>query len=217
MRLQDMKRSGDETARFTSIVADERGANDYELTISGTPALVEQVFEKSDFEITISPDLDEETAGRRTKDLWAKYAASVTDIAPAEDLDSLAKVTPRDAARKNSIVVSLRRIRGEGTYFAIWLPLLFIPRGVSLFLVAPPALVCQGSVFPAPFVGGDPDLFLTLNGITTPVVSASRRAGPAIDTVSFAVPLAIGMRPVVPFYRIFGFATSLTGFFCWSV
>jgi hypothetical protein len=36
-----------------------------------------------------------------------------------------------------------------------------------------------------------------------------RMTGQAIDTVTFTVPPTIGMKPVVPFYRILGFSTSL--------
>jgi hypothetical protein len=223
-----MKRSGKETARYTLTLADDQGAEDYELTITGTRTLVEKVFAESDFEITISPKANEKEAERRAHELWTKYSsAMVKEAAPAEDIDSLSKSAPKDATAKNSIVVSLRRTRGEGTFFAIWFPL-FIPRGVSVFFVAPPApIVCQGSVAPSFLVpGGDADLFLTLNGFSTPVVSSSTRAGQAVDSVAFIVPtfviqgdppLFVRSPPVRPCYRVLGFSTVLTGFFCWSI
>ena len=228
MNLKDMKRSGKEAARYTLTLADDQGAKDYELTITGTRALVEKVFAKSDFEIIISPNTNEQEAERRGNALWKKHSATVKDVAPAEDTYSLRKSAPKNASGKNAIVISLRRTRGEGTFLSLWFPALFIPRGVSLFFAAPPAVhLCQGSVFPLPLVGGDPDLFLTLNGFSPPVVSSSTRGGPAIDTVSFIVPIAfivptippiiIRSPPVMPCYRVLGFSTSLTGFFCWSV
>ncbi|MCM3872025.1 MAG: hypothetical protein ND895_15180 [Pyrinomonadaceae bacterium] len=218
MKLKDMKRSGKDAARYITTLSDDQGQEDYELTVTGPRVLVEKVFAKSDFEISISPKATAKEAEARANELWAKYSATTKEIAPAEDLKSLLKTAPKDATAKSAVVVSLRRIRGDGTFFAIWFPTLLIPRGVSIFFVGPPAIFCRGSVFPLPLVGGDPDLFLTLNGISPPVVSSSTLAGPAIDTVAFMVlpTLLIPPLPVIPFYRILGFSTSLTGFFCWS-
>lgn len=226
MNLKNMKRSRSENGVYTLTLADDEGAEDYELTISGSHALVEKVFEKSDFEITIGPKTNGKEAERRAQGLWTKYSSTKTPAAaPAEDLGGLAKFIRKDPTTKNAIVVSLRRTRGEGTFFALWFPLLFIPRGVSLFFPTPHASIfCQGAVTPT---FGDADLFLTLNGFSPPVVASGTRAGQATDSVSHVVPIAfvvpgpapiiIRSPPVMPFYRVLGFTTCQTNFFCWSI
>lgn len=214
MKLKDMKRSGKDMARHTKTLTDEQGAPDYEITITGTSSLVQKVFEKSDFEIIIDTKATERDAERRAKELWEKHSGTVEEAAPAADVESLRKSAPKEVTKQNAIVVSIRRTRGEGTFFALWLPLLAIPKGVSLFVVGLPAVICQGSVFP---MVGDTDLFLTLNGPLPPNVSVSSMGGLAIDTVTFGVAPSPAPRPVIPFYRLFGFSNTVTGFYCWSI
>jgi hypothetical protein len=226
MKLTEMNRAAKQVGRYTLTLADDQGAPDYELTITGPRALVEKVFAKSDFEITISPKTNQKEAERRANAIWKKCSSTlVKEVAPAEDIDSLLKSAPKDATAKNSIVVSLRRTRGEGTFFAFWFPL-FIPRGVNVFFVTPPAsFYCTGSVSPSSLVpGGDADLFLSLNGFSTPPVASGTLSGLATDTVSFIVPvvvippgLIIKSPAVVPCYRVFGFSTCYANFFCWQI
>ena len=225
MKLTDMKLTGKEVARYTLPLADDQGAEDYELTITGTRVLVEKVFAESDFEITISPKTSEKEAENQANKLWKRYFSTmVKEVVPAEDIDSLLKPTPKGATAKNSIVVSLRRTRGEGTFFAFWFPLL-IPRGVSVYFATPPAsFYCTGSVTPSSLLpGGDADLFLTLNGFSTTLVSSGTLGALATDTVSFVVPfivippLIIKSPAVVPCYRVLGFTTCRANFFCWQI
>jgi hypothetical protein len=86
-----------------------------------------------------------------------------------------------------------------------------VPKGVSVFFVLPPVCNCAGSVFP---LRGDADIFLTLNGAFTPTVAASVKAGLAIDTVAFGSTICWPWQEFVPFFRVFGFLSSVTNVLC---
>jgi hypothetical protein len=100
-------------------------------------------------------------------------------------------------------VVTLHRKQTEGTGYFLTIPL-FVPTGISLFFLLPPVCVCAAAVFPA---SGDPDLFLTINGLST-LVGSSTLGGMAIDRISFGFPLCVPGFGFVPFLRVFGFAAS---------
>ena len=167
------------------------------------------MFQKSDAEIEIDPHASDEIAQKRIAELRDNYSRSAK--APLVDDGKGAFKKPQiKIDEKTSIVVSLRRTRGEGTFWAFFVPFLLIPRGINLFFVLPPVFSCTGSVFP---LTGDTDLFLTINGLFTPTVAMSIRAGSAIDSVAFG-PLPVRPSlPFVPFFRVNGFTTTLTGFF----
>jgi hypothetical protein len=208
VKLAQMKRTTGRDPSWAMRVADKTGREDYELTIRGPNALVSKVFEKSDPEIEIDPHGSDDTARKRIIELRDKYSRSAK--APHVDDGKGAFKKPRlKIDEKTSVVVSLRRIRGEGTFWAFFIPFLFIPRGANLLFALPPVFSCVGSVFP---LAGDPDLFLTLNGVFTPTVAMSIRAGTAIDSVAFG-PMPVRFPPAfVPFFRVSGFTTTLTGF-----
>jgi hypothetical protein len=207
MKFSELKRTGKGSGPWTARLADASGAGDYEMAIRGPAALVPRVFGKSDFEIKIDAALSGEAAQKRLSELHGKYSSTAKDPY-ADDGENPFKKPSAKVSEKTAVVVSFRRTRGEGTFWSVFVPL-FVPRGVSLFFILPPVVTCAGAVFP---LSGDPDLFLTLNGAFTPTVSASIRAGTAVDRVSFtsAPPLFF---PFVPFFRVSGFAAGFTGFF----
>jgi hypothetical protein len=209
MKLSDMQRSGDATARYTMPVADTLDAKDFDLTITGPRKMVENVFADSEFEIVIDPAASREDMERRTKETLKKYLSKLAEAPAAEDVESLAKRMPKSATGENSVVVTLRRLRGEGTAYYIIFPMV-LGRGQNLYFVMPPALITSGAVIP---VNGDPDLFLTLNGVAGAPVASSMLAGGAADTISFGK-----FDLFIPFYRVFGYTptTFIVSLGTWS-
>jgi hypothetical protein len=211
VRLTDLERSGRGTAlRYQSAINDDLGAADYELSISGPPALIAKVLAKSEFEILISPRAGEKDAQARALEMWHQHADAAPGSGEAPDIKRLFKKTPAAATPANSILVSLRRTRGAGTFWAGWFPTLFVPAGASLFFALPPVCTAFGTLFP---ISGDPDLFLRLNGPTAPIVAGSAGAGLARDTVSFGPWVCWPWTQFVPFYQVLGFLTSVTDIF----
>jgi len=210
MKFSELKRVTKSTKgsqKWLTELADTNDLKNYEMAIRGPNQLVSRVFAKSEFAIEIDTALSGESAARRYNELWAKYSATAKDTY-MDDGESPFKKPTATISDKDSIVVSLRRTQGAGTFWSVFIPL-FVPRGVNIFFILPPVRTCVGALFP---VSGDPDLFLTLNGVFTPTVAASIRAGTAVDSVSFtsAPPLFV---PFVPFFRVRGFAAGFTGFF----
>ena len=209
MRLKEMKRTGQAISRYVATLADDSGATDYDLTISGRRTLIEKAFAKTDFEVMISSKATGKDAEAKSLELWQKYVKTAVEPAPPEDLLSLRKGKIREISEERSVVVTLRRTRGQGTWWGLWFPTLFVPAGSNIFFTLSPVCNCFGALFP---VSGDPDLFLSLNCATTPIVRASIRAGLAIDSVSFGPAICWPWNEFVPFFRVNGFLTSVTGF-----
>jgi hypothetical protein len=210
MILKDMKRTTKNgTGRYLAILSDDLGAADYELSIHGPEKLVEQTFEKSDFEIVIRPKATKKEAEAYCGEAWGRYHATAKAPEHAAGLEVLEKRNLEEAESANSVVITTRRVRGEGTFWALWFPNLFVGTGSNLFFTMPSVCNCSATLFP---ITGDPDLFLTLNGTAGPAVASSRRAGTAIDSVSFGSTLCWPWTEFWPFFRVNGFRTSVTGF-----
>jgi hypothetical protein len=215
VKIHEMEMVKGADPRWTAVVADKKGNKSYELTIRGDKGIVGSIFKESDFEIEIDPESSEDSGRARLQQLYDKYSVTAKDpfVDPGQDFF---KKPIEKFEKANSVIVSLRRTRGKGTFFAIFLPLLPIPTGVNLFLVLPPVSTCQGTVFP---ISGDQDLFLTINSPLLPVVASSRLGGTAIDSVGFTAPnIAPPGFPrfplffFVPFFRINGFRKGVTNF-----
>jgi hypothetical protein len=215
MRIRDMETVKGADPRWTASVTDKKGATNYELSIRGPKSLVGRIFKDSDFEIEIDPEVVSEEDGRtRLNELYDKYSVTAKDpfADPAQDLF---KKSSDNFDKANSVVVSLRRTRGKGTFYFLFLPTLPIPTGVNLIFLLPPVSTCQAWVFP---ITGDQDLFLTLNSLLPPSVS-STLGGTSIDSVSFSAPRVtvpiFGSAPLflfVPFFRVKGFIGGVTNF-----
>ena len=208
VKFSELKPTSKGGRTWTTALKDTLERDDYEMAIRGPAPLVSRAFAKSDFEIQIDTALSGEAAQKRIAESLAKYTATVKDRYVDVGETALKKPAEKISERR-SVVVSFRRTRGEGTFWAIYLPILFVPAGVNFFFALPPVRTCVASVFP---ISGDPDLFLTLNGVFTPTVAASILGGTAVDTVSFTSGAPFFF-PFVPFFRLNGFATGLTGFF----
>lgn len=110
---------------------------------------------------------------------------------------------------ESSIVVSIQRTEGEGTWWGWWWPMLALPAGANLFFILPPICHCAGFVTP---LTGDPDLFLSANGPRTPIIAASMLGAGAIDRVAFGPSICWPWAKFVPWFRVNAFSTCITGF-----
>ncbi len=210
MYLTKMSRTGKAgTARFLATLTDDLGKADYELSIHGPAKLAEETFAKCDVDIVIRPTAGADDVEKLSREVWRRLYPTAAPIDAAPGLEILDKTKVPAATRRDSVVVSLRRVRGEGTFWTAVFPNLFVPAGRSLFFVLPPVCNCSGTLFP---LSGDPDLFLSLNGAATPIVASSLRAGTAIDSVFFGGPICWPWAEFVPFFRVSGFRTGVCTF-----
>jgi hypothetical protein len=209
MRLTDLKRPRATGAPYLGTLTDTAGDEHYELAISGPAALVKRVFAECDFEWRIDPSSGEKDAPKLIREIWDKHVRGNILAGEAETVTSLAKTELKPSKASDSVVVSVRRTQGEGTFWFFAFPGLFVPRGGNIFFTLPPICNTTGTVIP---LSGDPDLFLSRNGPFTAVVAASVRAGTAIDTVSFGPAICWPWQEFVPWFRINGFRASATTF-----
>jgi hypothetical protein len=211
MQFGDLRRTEGAKPTFVGTLTDNVGDSNYELSISGQPALLKQVFAESEFESLIDPRANETDWIPRYQDIWSGKTAMADDLAEPETIAALDKARSEEtpATAKNSIVVSMRRTKGKGTWWWFWFPTLAIPRGVSVFFVLPPICNCSGFVLP---VSGDPDLFLRLNGPFAPFAAASTRGPGLIDSVSFGPPICWPWQEFVPWFQVRAFSTCVANF-----
>jgi len=209
MRLKDLKRPRSAGAPFLGTLTDAAGDTHYELAISGPTKLIDSVLGESNFEYQIDPKATETDWVPRFQKLWDKGAVADAAAAKAETVAALSKRALPAATPATSIVVSVRRTQGKGTWWGWWWPTLAIPKGTNLFFVLPPICNCAGVVVP---ITGDPDLFLSANGPFTAVIAASRLGTGLIDRVAFGPAICWPWQEFVPWFRVNGFSTCVTAF-----
>jgi hypothetical protein len=210
MRLEDLTRSRVAGgSHYVGTLTDSARDEHYGLSISGPASLIQKVFAKSDFEHWIEPKATAKGAPARSRKFWMTYAGEAVARGALETVAALEKPVPAAATPKSSIVVSLRRTEGEGTWWGAWFPLLGLPAGANLFFVLPPICNCFGFVAPT---SGDPDLFLTANGPTTPTLAFSMLGPGAVDSVSFGPGLCWPWTEFVPWFRVNAFTACVCSF-----
>ena len=209
MRLKDLKRPRTDGAPFVGTLTDLAGDTHYELAVSGPTKLIQKTFAESDFEYQIDSNATEKDWVPRYQKLWDARAVEDAASATAESVDALAKKTPAAATGTNSVVVSIRRTKGQGTWWAWWVPAMALPRGANVFFVLPPICNCSGFVVP---LAGDPDLFLSANGPRTPVIAASTRGPGFVDRVAFGPAICWPWQQFVPWFRVNAFTNCATAF-----
>ncbi len=209
MRLKDLKRPRTDSAPYIGILTDSTGDTHYELAISGSSKLIQRVFAESEFEYQIDPKATETNWVPRYQEMWARNAGAGGGMKEPETIAALEKAMPVAAKAKNSIIVSVRRTEGQGTWWGWWWPMLGLPAGTNVFFILPPICNCSGVVVP---VTGDPDLFLSANGPRTPVIAASMLGRGAVDRVAFGPVICWPWEEFVPWFRVNAFTNCVTGF-----
>jgi hypothetical protein len=211
MRLADFKRgTAGEHARYVARVEDITGAADYELVVAGPDKLIEQVFAESDFDVAIDPERGFEDAEAEFRSDAEEDASRFAELAALEKVSELPlfKKAPPEPDEESSVFVSLRRVRGAGTFWGPWTFPFFLFGGWSIWVWPPPLCTLRACVMPA---SGDQDLFLFRNGIPPALLSASRFGGTATDCVSFSNPPLTSCSVSTWNFlaiRVFGFTTG---------
>jgi hypothetical protein len=202
MKLEDFTQ-GRRDARPVYSLPIEAGDSRYELAISGPTALVKRVFAKADIEVRIDPAGTQKTFDKELKGLL-RDEKPPTNLSIDEMEAGFAKKAPEPTLAR-SVLMSLRRIEGDGTFFFLAIGGFVMPARVSIFLTLPPSIVCQAIVRPTT---GDQDVRLWLAwppGFGP--VSSSTRGGTATDMVTF------GPFPFGPIVELAGWTTGICGAF----
>ena len=210
MKLTDMQRSKSRRPVYSTALSDRSGNESYELSVVGPSKLVGQVFEKCDFEIQIDVDVATDAYEKSSKEFFNKHLqADHLGHPEAEVMAGLiGGKLPGPSSTNDTVIVYLRRTKGDGTFWAMFFPFLVVPPGASLFFVLPRVWATFGMVVP---ITGNPDIFLSLGAPFAPFVSTG--FGPGVNTASFIGP-PIPWAQFSAWHRIFGAApaTSTTNF-----
>ena len=131
--------------RLVTTVADTSGAREYELALAGPAPAIHRIFAKSDFSITIDPKRGAEES---QKEFAAQTRVRLDEFARIAALKGSAdipvfKKTPVTPSRQTSVFLSLRRMRGEGTFWGPWSFSYFLPTGWNIFVFPPPLVRCM--------------------------------------------------------------------------
>jgi hypothetical protein len=216
MRLGEFKRQKvGEMTRYAAPVADISGAADYELVLAGPAKSVERVFKDSDFQVTIDPTRSFEEGVER--ELRGSAETQLRDFNQMASLEQpaelpLFKKLPPSPDPAKSVFVSLRRLRGEGTFWGPWTFPYILPLNWSIWVWPPPLCTLTACVTP---VSGDQDIFLFRNGIFPALIAASVKGGTATDCVTFSNPPLTGCSVFTWNFlllRLFGFRTGIGTF-----
>lgn len=209
MKLTDLQRSGKRGTVYSKALSDRSGNESYELSIVGPSKLAGQVFKKCEFEIEIDADAASDDFQNSSKKFLNKHLQADAFRHPEPEVVAslIGRKLPGASSTKDSLIVYLRRTKGEGTFWAMFFPLLVLPPGLSLFFVLPRVWTTLGVLQP---IVGNPDIFLSLGApFIPPVVSGVG----TMNTVSFTVP-PLPWTQFSPWYRILGAAptSSTTNF-----
>jgi hypothetical protein len=209
VRLSDLERQRGGAIRYLGTLSDSAGDTSYELAISGPARLIDKAPADSDFEHGSNPQQPRRNWATRTRKFWYRHAGENRRPREHETFAALARKPPPATNAENSIVVSVRRTEGEGTWWGFWWPALGLSAGSSIFFLLPPICNCSAFVMPA---SGDPNLFLTANGPATPLLAASTAGPGAFDSVAFGPAHCWPWTEFVPWFRLVAVTTTVFSF-----
>lgn len=190
MRLKEFEKSArDEFARYVTPIRDTAGAEDYELVLTGPEALLEEGFREAELEALVDPGVAFEQTEEPLLELKTRQLQAYSEVAALERPHELLKEPPPEPSVENCAFASLRRLRGEGTFWRLSFSSVGpFPTGFNIFFFYPPSCVCSMSVAPA---SGDQDLFLHrlfIFGGALVLRSSSQAPGTFFDAVSDSNP-----------------------------
>jgi len=210
MKLADLQRSGKGGKVYSKTLSDRSGNESYELSVIGPSTVAGQIFKKSDFEIEIDVDVATDAFQERSKKFFNRYVQAEYAGHPEPEVIAglIGRKLPGVSSTKDSLVVYLRRTKGDGTFWSMFFPALVVPPGLSLFFVLPRVWATFGMVQP---IIGNPDIFLSLGAPFTPIVASGTGGG--VNTAGFVGP-PLPWTQFSAWYRIFGAAAvpSTTNF-----
>jgi hypothetical protein len=206
MKIEALTYSETRRSVYTGVVSDEDDGKDYELSITGSKKLIETILSKSDFDIEIAPRVTKDEFEERSRRFWNSRVERRNSVSPPPETVAalVGKKPPGVSASKDTVVVHLRRTKGEGTFWSMWFPALVLPPGGSLLFVLPRVWTTWSVVVP---IAGNPNLFLSLLPPPAPAVASGISGG--IDTVSFTT-APFPWAQFTPWHLIIGAAPTLT-------
>ena len=208
MRLAEFEQTGtDDRPRYVMEVEDAAGASAYELIVTGPPEVIEASMENAEFEVAIDSSATRERAEEELRSIEAENEQAAWELAGLTDTEDLFKEAPERLDTRRSVLTSLRRTRGSGTYYqATYLNIGPWATGVNLIAFMPPSLAVSALVAPRT---GDQDLYHYLGSHLQPV-RASVRPGTLVDALSLVT--ATSLYPYM-FWRVRWFTGGICGLF----
>lgn len=208
MRLEEFEQTGtEERPRFVMRVEDAAGQDGYELIVTGPPDLVNIALGEADFDVSIDSSATQERAVDEVRAIENDNERAAWELAALTSDADIFKEAPEPLDTQRSVLTSLRRTRGSGTYYqATYANLGPLPSGVNLLAFVPPSLVVGGVVAPR---SGDQDLYFYLGSNLQPVRS-STRPGALVDALSLVT--ATSIYPYM-LWRVLWFTGGVCGFF----
>ena len=207
MKLDDFKRSGKGThKRFASRVTDAASQEEFEFTIAGPEALVQEMLADAEIDLTIDSQQSQDQLTADFESAHKEQRKSVWDLAALRDVDALLKPAPEPPQPNTTVFAAIRPVGGHGTPFALLATGFFVPTNASFFFSGSWVFSAIGSVLPT---SGDQDLFLHFFTGTGPTVMSSTFGGTSLDVVAFSVPLF----PWVPVFEVKGFTAGVCSTF----
>ena len=191
MRLNEFERAGQGIrTRYVARIADATGAEDYELVVAGADDVIGAVLGDSDFNLEIDPNVGFDRSEEELRRDFEQQEEAFAEMARLEDPADLPmfKTPPERPSIKTSVFVSLRRVRGEGTFWGPWSFSYWLPWPFSIWVWPPPFCSVSACVQPA---SGDQDLYLweTIGwGWIIGGLGSSLRGGTARDCVAWSLP-----------------------------
>lgn len=182
MKLTELQRSGSRRTVYSKALSDRSNNENYELSIVGPSKLARQVLEKCDFEIQIAVDVAPNAFQQSSKKFFNKYLQADRIGHPTVEViaDLIDRKPPGRSATKDTLIVYLRRTKGDGTFWSMFFPFLVVPSGVTLYFVLPRVWATFGMVQP---IIGNPDITLSLGAPFTPAVATGTGGG--VNTAGF--------------------------------
>lgn len=190
LKLGDFERGGTGLrTRYVARLADSAGARDYELILAGPRPVLDRIFGESEFDIEIDPKRSfAATPPEQYREAAEERLRAYRSVSSLDDVTLFFKKRPepKSPTPRTTAFVSLRRVRGEGTFWGPWSFNYFLPHWWSFWISPPPFCFLFAAVQPT---SGDQDLYL-YRAIWWGYVLADRsiNGGTARDMVSFSNP-----------------------------
>jgi hypothetical protein len=208
MRLGDFQQTGtDDRPRLIMEIEDAAGLSAYELIVTGSREALRVAMADAELDVHIDSSASRDRAEAEVRAMEEENERAAWTLSGLDELDDMFKDAPERVDARRSVLTSLRRTRGEGTYYeATYANLGPWPTGVNLIAFMPPSLVVGALVAPST---GDQDLYHYLGSHLQPV-QASVRPGTLIDTLSLVT--AGSIYPYM-FWRVHWFTGGTCGLF----
>jgi len=117
MNLKDFKKTMQGSlVRLTATLSDRQGNADYELVLLGSKENLNKMLSKMELEVAIDQDAKPDRLTKESGKAKEEREQYLTELLTLKEADDLLKDVPATNA-KTTVLASLRRIRGQGTFY----------------------------------------------------------------------------------------------------